>query len=136
MSLQSFKKVIGNGKKLVAESAAVTNELTKEMMKDPTVFTIPSDGINKGTLLFKLRSAVGPSVAIDDTNGGFTVTTTNPVATHKILKQLGLVTDTDGGNAEDLQSNPDDIASQGSDTGTIGESWTKRVANRFKKYLK
>lgn len=135
MSLKTFKESIGKGRKLVQENAAVTNELTKEFSKESTVFSVPAEGLSRGTLLFELRSHGAHNVEVAETSSGFTITTTNPNAVQKILKQLGLSVENVGGQAEDLITTPD-AADSTSTTGVLGESWIKRTTKRLKKYIK
>lgn len=135
MSLKTFKESISKGKKLVQENAAITNELTDQMSKESTVFVIPSEGISRGKLLYELRSHGAHNVEILETETGYSISTTNPNAVHKILKELGLSVDSDGGKAEDLIANPD-AADSSSTSGVLGESWIKRTTRRLKKYIK
>lgn len=132
--LIAYKESVSKAK-TIQEAAATTAEITREM-KPTTSFSVPSDGIQTGTLLFKLRSHGAVNVKVVDNGSTFTVSTTNPVAVAKILKELGLVATVDG-TVADLQAlNTEQSLKNDSTNGTIGESYINRVTRRLKKFIK
>lgn len=128
MSLETLNKKIVSAKKIL-ESAATVSELARE--QNSTSFTVPKNGILTGQLIYSLRSNADPKVEVTDAGSNWIIKSINPRAVAKELKTLGLAADVEG-EVEDKLANPDDIASQGSTNGTVGESFIKKA----KKILK
>lgn len=129
--LKKYQNSINQARIALNEAAATTDELTRQM-KATTEFKVPVEGIQAGTLLFKLRSHGAVNVKVVQTGDTYSVSTTNPTQVAKILKELGLVAEVDG-TVDDLQTKNIDVAlSNDSTTGTIGESYMKRFVKRCK----
>jgi hypothetical protein len=125
MSIKSYKESLQKARK-VMESAATTYELTTET-KPLTKFSIPSDRIQFGMLVFKLRSLGQAGLQVSDNGSTYSIETNNPTQVVQVLKLLGLEADIEG-NTEDNVSQSFKVELQsGSNNGTIGEAKRKSI---------
>jgi hypothetical protein len=89
MSIATFQKSVARAHK-ICEDAATVSALTRMYNNESTTFVIPAKGVFFGQLVKQLRTLVSPLATAVQEGDTIRITTNNPRAATKVLKQLGV----------------------------------------------
>jgi hypothetical protein len=108
MSIATFQKSVARAHK-ICEDAATVAALTRMYNNEPTTFVIPAKGVFFGQLVKQLRSLVSPMTTAVQEGETIRITTNNPRAATKVLKQLGVSVTVDGTVLADTHTNNEEV---------------------------
>lgn len=94
--LQKFNETLARARKVHEAAAAATAELTREMNTDTTTFVLSAQGVNFNQLVLELKKLASPMTDVVKEGEVIRITTTNPAATTKVLRYLGIDAKVDG----------------------------------------